>query len=128
MNAVLRTQLRGVARRPARLLLTGLAVLAVSFVVYATVLAQTITERSVLNGLSGTPEAVDLVISNGTVTTGELAKIGQIPGWPTPSGGSTPAGRSAANTSTSRPTPAPGRCRSPSSPAGGSRPRPARSP
>ncbi|MEU4237053.1 ABC transporter permease [Actinoplanes sp. NPDC026619] len=80
MNAVLRTQLRGVSRRPARLLLTGLAVLVVSFVVYATVLAQTITERSVLNGLSGTPEAVDLVINNGTVTTAELAAIGKIPG------------------------------------------------
>ncbi|GIF25897.1 putative ABC transport system permease protein [Actinoplanes tereljensis] len=80
MSAVLRTQLRGVARRPARLLLTGLAVLVVSFVVYATVLAQTITERSVLNGLSGTPEAVDLVVDNGSISTAELAAIGKIPG------------------------------------------------
>jgi putative ABC transport system permease protein len=80
VNAVLRTQLRGVARRPARLLLTGLAVLVASFVVYATVLAQQITERSVLDGLSGTPEAVDLVVRNGTITTAELAAIGKIPG------------------------------------------------
>ncbi|MFI5891636.1 FtsX-like permease family protein [Actinoplanes sp. NPDC051513] len=80
MSAVLRTQLRGVARRPARLLLTGLAVLVASFVVYATVLAQQITERSVLDGLSGTPEAVGLVVRQGTVTTGELAAIGKIPG------------------------------------------------
>ncbi|GAA0568634.1 ABC transporter permease [Paractinoplanes ferrugineus] len=80
MNAVLRTQLRGIGRRPARLLLTGLAVLVVSFVVFATVLAQTITERSVLNGLSGTPEAVDLVVSNGTVGTTELAAIAKLPG------------------------------------------------
>ncbi|WP_030435348.1 ABC transporter permease [Actinoplanes subtropicus] len=80
MSAVLRTQLRGVARRPARLLLTGLAVLVVSFVVYATVLAQEITKRSVLDGLSGTPAAVDLVARKGTLTTAELAAIGKLPG------------------------------------------------
>jgi len=73
MNPVLRTQLAGVSRRPARLLLTGLAVLVASFVVYATVLAQQITERSVLNGLSGTPEAVDLVVHEGSPRTTELA-------------------------------------------------------
>jgi putative ABC transport system permease protein len=78
-GAVLRTELRGVARRPARMLLTGLAVLVASFVVYATVLAQQITERSVLDGLSGTPEAVDLVVRQGTVTNAELAAIGKIP-------------------------------------------------
>ncbi|HEY0000326.1 MAG TPA: ABC transporter permease, partial [Actinoplanes sp.] len=77
---VLRTQLAGVARRPARLLLTGLAVLVVSFVVFATVLAQRITERSILNGLSGTPAAVDLVVRGGTATTAELAAIGRLAG------------------------------------------------
>ncbi|GIF14057.1 FtsX-like permease family protein [Actinoplanes teichomyceticus] len=80
MNPVLRTQLAGVARRPARMLLTGLAVLVASFVVYATVLAQQITERSVLDGLSGTPEAVDLVVRDGTVTDRELAAITALPG------------------------------------------------
>jgi putative ABC transport system permease protein len=80
MSGVLRTQLSGVARRPARLLLTGLAILVVSFVVYATVLAQQITERSVLDGLSGTPAAVDLVAGDGAVNTGQLAAIGRIPG------------------------------------------------
>ena len=80
MNAVLRTQLGGVARRPARLLLTGLAMLVVSFVVYATVLAQQITVRSVLDGLSETPEATDLVVSDGLVTTGMLAGISKIAG------------------------------------------------
>jgi putative ABC transport system permease protein len=80
MNPVLRTQLAGVARRPARLLLTGLALLVASFVVYATVLAQQITERSVLDGLSGTPEAVDLVVRDGTVTTKHLAQISNLPG------------------------------------------------
>ncbi|MBM2620202.1 ABC transporter permease [Actinoplanes sp. LDG1-06] len=78
--SVLRTQLRGVARRPSRLLLTGLAVLVVSFVVYATVLAQQITERSVLNGLSGTPEAAGVVVRNGTVTSADLARVQKIPG------------------------------------------------
>ncbi|MCO8269883.1 ABC transporter permease [Actinoplanes sp. TRM 88003] len=78
--SVLRTQLRGVARRPSRLLLTGLAVLVVSFVVYATVLAQQITERSVLNGLSGTPEAVDVVVRNGTIDTAELATVQKVAG------------------------------------------------
>ncbi|MCA2212076.1 ABC transporter permease [Jidongwangia harbinensis] len=80
MNTVLRTQLSGVARRPTRLLLTGLAVLVASFVVFTAVLAQQIIERSVLNGLSGTPEAVDLVVQNGAVGTGELKKIGKLPG------------------------------------------------
>ena len=76
---MLRTQLSGVARRPARLLLTGLAMLVASFVVYATVLAQQITERTMLANLSGTPAAVDLVVK-GTPTTDELAKIKAIPG------------------------------------------------
>ncbi|MEV6303618.1 ABC transporter permease [Actinoplanes sp. NPDC051861] len=80
MNPVLRTQMAGVARRPARLLLTGLAVLVASFVVYATVLAQQITERSILNGLSGTPEAVDLVVRNGDINTKQLAAISALPG------------------------------------------------
>jgi putative ABC transport system permease protein len=78
--SVLRTQLAGVARRPARLLLTGLAVLVASFVVYATVLAQQITERSVLDNLSGTPAAVDLVVGGGTVTTADLDRIRAVPG------------------------------------------------
>lgn len=78
-HGVLRTQLSGVARRPSRLLLTGLAVLVASFVVFATVLAQQITERSLLNSVSGTPEAVDLVVS-GSVTTDELSRIAALPG------------------------------------------------
>ncbi|MFI7603043.1 FtsX-like permease family protein [Actinoplanes sp. NPDC049681] len=84
---VLGTQLAGVAKRPARLLLTGLAVLVASFVVYATVLAQQITERTALDGLSGTPAAVDLVIGtadeNGgsaRITTADLAKFRGLPG------------------------------------------------
>ncbi|WIM93685.1 ABC transporter permease [Actinoplanes oblitus] len=80
MNTILRTQLAGVTRRPARLLLTGLAVLVASFVVFATVLAQQITERSVLNGLSGTPEAADLVVREGAITGKQVAAITALPG------------------------------------------------
>jgi putative ABC transport system permease protein len=87
--SVLQTQLAGVARRPTRLLLTGLAMLVASFVVYATVLAQQITVRTMLDGLSGTPASVDLVVGGFApgevgnapyVTTAELAKIKAVPG------------------------------------------------
>jgi putative ABC transport system permease protein len=84
---VLRTQLAGAARRPARLLLTGLAMLVASFVVYATVLAQQVTERTVLDGLSGTPAAVDLVVGGepasggmSRITPAELARLQAVPG------------------------------------------------
>jgi putative ABC transport system permease protein len=79
MSGVLRTQLTGIARRPARLLLTGLAMLVAAFVVYATVLAQQITERTMLDNVSGTPAAVDLVV-RGAATTGELTRIRALPG------------------------------------------------
>ena len=77
-RGVLRTQLTGIARRPARLLLTGLAMLVASFVIYATVLAQQITEHTVLNNLSGTPAVVDFVVRG--VTTDQLAAISAVPG------------------------------------------------
>jgi putative ABC transport system permease protein len=69
-SAVLRAQLTGVVRRPSRLLLTGLAVLVVSFVVFGTVLARQITERTILEHFSGTPQPVD-VVAYGPVTTGQ---------------------------------------------------------
>jgi putative ABC transport system permease protein len=83
---VLRTQLAGVSRRPARLLLTGLAMLVASFVVYATVLAQQITERTMFDGLSGTPAAADIVVGgqtrdvNSRITAAELAQLQAVPG------------------------------------------------
>jgi len=80
LKAVLRTQLSGVLRRPARLMLTGLAMLVASFVVYATVLAQQITERTVLGDLSGTPAAVDFVVRGGAAETDVLARISALPG------------------------------------------------
>ncbi|WP_430789946.1 FtsX-like permease family protein [Actinoplanes sp. G11-F43] len=80
MSVVLRTQMAGAGKRPARLLLTGLAVLVASFVVYATVLAQQITERTILNGLSGTPESAALVLRDGDLNSADLAAIGKLPG------------------------------------------------
>ncbi|MFI5493674.1 FtsX-like permease family protein [Actinoplanes sp. NPDC051859] len=86
---VLGTQLAGVARRPARLLLTGLAVLVASFVVYATILAQDITEKTTIEGLSGTPAAADLVIGAAAgsdpytevaLAPGDIAKFRAVPG------------------------------------------------
>ncbi|MEV6633084.1 FtsX-like permease family protein [Actinoplanes sp. NPDC051470] len=82
MSGVLRTQLGESARRPSRLLLTGMAVLVASFVVYATVLAQQITRASILDGLSQTPEAAALVVTgkdNG-VPTEQLARLARVPG------------------------------------------------
>ncbi|BCJ74834.1 membrane protein [Catellatospora sp. IY07-71] len=80
-RTVLRTQLAALARRPARLLLTGLAVLVASFVVFATVLAQQITERTVLDGLSGTPEQAAFVVGgDATATAPDLAAVRAVPG------------------------------------------------
>ena len=79
-RGVLGTQLSGVARRPARLLLTGLAVLVASFVVYAVVLTQEITERTVLDGVTDTPAAVDVVVFEGDVGAALLDKVRAVPG------------------------------------------------
>ncbi|MDG4810525.1 ABC transporter permease [Micromonospora sp. WMMD1120] len=61
---MLRTQTAAAARRPGRLVLTGLAILVASFVVFGTVLVQQITERTVRDNLSGTPAATDLVLGD----------------------------------------------------------------
>ncbi|WP_431973994.1 FtsX-like permease family protein [Micromonospora haikouensis] len=62
---LLRAQLVEAAHRPARTLLTGLAVIVAAFVVFGTVLAYQVTERTVLAGFSGTPAAADLVVTGG---------------------------------------------------------------
>jgi len=80
MSGVLRTQLGGAARRPARFILTGLAVLVASFVVYATVLAQQITVKSLLDGLSTTPAAASLVVTGERLTPDLITKIEKVPG------------------------------------------------
>ncbi|WP_229402510.1 ABC transporter permease [Micromonospora okii] len=76
---VLRSQLADAARRPARTLLTGLAMAVAAFVVFGTVLAHQVTERTLLAGLSGTPAAADLVVS-GDVTTRTLDAARRVPG------------------------------------------------
>ncbi len=79
--SVLRTQLSGVQRRPARLLLTGLALLVASFAIYATVLAQQATERTIIHTAQHTSAAVDLVIgADETASPATLAKIQTVPG------------------------------------------------
>ncbi|MFC5927074.1 ABC transporter permease [Micromonospora vulcania] len=80
---VLRTQVSGAARRPGRLILTGLAVLVASFVVFGTVLVQQITERTTRDNLSGTPAATDLVIGDldhEPPTVAALRQVGALPG------------------------------------------------
>ncbi|MEU8422805.1 FtsX-like permease family protein [Micromonospora sp. NPDC048835] len=80
---VLRTQTTAAARRPGRLILTGLAILVASFVVFGTVLVQQITERTVRDNLSATPAVTDLVIGSTDVpppTVEDLRQIRAVPG------------------------------------------------
>ncbi|MDP9793602.1 putative ABC transport system permease protein [Catenuloplanes nepalensis] len=72
---VLRTQLAGLARRPARLLLTGLALIVAATVVFGTVLAQRITYQTILDTFSGTSAAADLVVGNAAPATPEALAI-----------------------------------------------------
>ncbi|MBQ1015441.1 ABC transporter permease, partial [Micromonospora sp. M51] len=80
---VLRTQTAAAARRPGRLILTGLAILVASFVVFGTVLVQQITERTVRDNLSGTPAVTDLVIGSPgepPPTVADVRQIRAVPG------------------------------------------------
>ncbi|MFF0176868.1 FtsX-like permease family protein [Micromonospora profundi] len=80
---VLRTQTSAAARRPGRLILTGLAILVASFVVFGTVLVQGISERTVRDNLSGTPAVTDLVIGSVNETpptVADLTRIRAVPG------------------------------------------------
>ncbi|GAB7046081.1 FtsX-like permease family protein [Catenuloplanes indicus] len=78
---VLRTQLAGLARRPARLLLTGLALIVAATVVFGTVLAQRITYQTILDTFSGTSAAADLVVGNeASATSAALAIVRQTAG------------------------------------------------
>jgi putative ABC transport system permease protein len=81
--AVLRSQLRGLARRPGRLLLTGSAVLVAAFVLFGTVLAQRVAEQTVLDTFSGTPAATSMVVEaaeTGGIGATELSRIRSVPG------------------------------------------------
>ncbi|MDI5941518.1 ABC transporter permease, partial [Micromonospora sp. DH15] len=78
---LLRAQLVEAARRPGRTLLTGLAVIVAAFVVFGTVLAYQVTERTVLAGFSGTPAAADLVVTGGDgVSLRTLDAARRLPG------------------------------------------------
>ncbi|CAL9640895.1 hypothetical protein SUDANB145_06331 [Streptomyces sp. enrichment culture] len=79
---LLRTQLAGALHRPARLLLTGLAVAVAAFVVFATVLAHRTLERTVLDSHRGTPEAADIVVGtlDAPVQGDALPEVRQVPG------------------------------------------------
>ncbi|WDZ84668.1 FtsX-like permease family protein [Micromonospora cathayae] len=81
-TTVLRTQLGDATRRPARLLLMGLAMIVAAFVAYGTVLAEEIAERTMLAGLSGTPAAADVVVGPGDegATTRALDAVRRVPG------------------------------------------------
>ncbi|MFI6095689.1 FtsX-like permease family protein [Lentzea sp. NPDC051213] len=80
---VVRTQLSGIARRPGRLLLTGLSVLIACFLVFGAFLAQDVALRATADALSTTPPATDVVVTtvgvNG-LTAEELARIRATPG------------------------------------------------
>ncbi|MEH1165314.1 ABC transporter permease [Micromonospora sp. CPCC 205539] len=80
---MLRTQVSAAARRPGRLILTGLAILVASFVVFGTVLVQQITERTARDNLSGTPAATDLVVGDPNQpppTVAALRQVRAVPG------------------------------------------------
>ncbi|MFD4559866.1 FtsX-like permease family protein [Streptomyces sp. NPDC058469] len=84
--AVLRTQLAGMLVRPGRLIMTGLAVLVAAFVVFGTVIAQQITERTVLDHFSGTPAATSLVVTatggadSSVITDAQVKALQAVPG------------------------------------------------
>ena len=79
---ILRTQLRGVGRRPTKLLLTGLGILVAAFFAYATVLAQQIAEQTVADGLSETPAGASVVVTPGAtlLPPATLAAVQKAPG------------------------------------------------
>lgn len=71
---VLRSQLIDALRHPARMALVGVAIIIAAFVAFGTVLASRITERTILDGFSGTPAAVDFVIRDATMDTLEAVR------------------------------------------------------
>jgi putative ABC transport system permease protein len=80
---VLRTQLRGLAARPSRLLLTAVSVAVATAFAFATSLTAGMLERTVIDNLSGTPAATSLV-ADGTgvrpLTGRTITTIERTPG------------------------------------------------
>ena len=79
---VLRTQLSGVSRRPARLLLTGLGIIVAAFFAFATVLAQQITEQTIADNVSDTPAGASVVMESKAtpMTPATLIAVQKTPG------------------------------------------------
>ncbi|KOV51089.1 hypothetical protein ADL00_41935 [Streptomyces sp. AS58] len=80
--SMMRTQLTAALHKPARLLLTGLAVTVAAFVVFGTVLAQRALEHTILDTHHGTPAAADLVVGNGDLppSAPAVATVRDVPG------------------------------------------------
>jgi putative ABC transport system permease protein len=79
--SVLKTQLAGVAPRPSRLLLTGLAVLVASFMVFGTVIVRDIVIRTITDNFSGVSEAVSFVVDlGGEGTKDNVDAVREVPG------------------------------------------------
>ncbi|MER5432166.1 FtsX-like permease family protein [Streptomyces sp. NPDC002588] len=82
--SILGSQLAELLRRPGRLLMTGLAVLAAAFVVFGTVMAQQITTNTTIDRFRGTPEAVSLIVTADGTSSGisgaALRQIRALPG------------------------------------------------
>ncbi|TDC85617.1 FtsX-like permease family protein [Micromonospora sp. KC606] len=76
---ILRTQLSALARRPARALLTGLALTIAACAVFGTVLAHQVARQVVVDRLSQTPAATNLVVG-ATPTLDTLQKVRAVPG------------------------------------------------
>jgi putative ABC transport system permease protein len=81
--AVLRTQLRGLAARPSRLLLTAVSVAVATAFAFGTALTAAVLERTVVDNLSGTPAATDLVVEwtgSAPITGEDIARAERMPG------------------------------------------------
>ncbi|MEV7975804.1 FtsX-like permease family protein [Streptomyces sp. NPDC086519] len=80
--SVLGSQLAELLRRPARMLTTGSSVLVAAFVVFATVMAQQITENTARAHFRGTPAAVSLAVTDTDASIGPAAlrRIRALPG------------------------------------------------
>jgi putative ABC transport system permease protein len=79
--SVLRTQLRGLASRPTRLLLTSLAVIVATAFAYATFLVQSVVEQSLQDSFSTTTSATSVVVKAETnLPDAAVGKVKAVPG------------------------------------------------
>ncbi|TDB76709.1 ABC transporter permease [Micromonospora sp. KC723] len=76
---ILRTQLSALARRPARALLTGMALTIAACAVFGTALSHQVVRQVAVERLSQTPATTDLVVT-ATPTLDTLRKVRAVPG------------------------------------------------